>query len=208
MPRKPYTYHYIYKTTNLVNEKFYIGMHSTDDLEDGYVGSGTHLWHSIRKYGKKNFKLTILEFLPDRESLREREKEIVNVDLLKNPLCMNICKGGWGDRYGATFPDRKSSPHSEEHKRRISESNVGKISGVPKSEEHRKKLAEANLGKKQGEETKKKRSESLRKFWKENPEAEEAKQKKSESLKEAWKTRRGKPPEEIGLRESRKNSTT
>lgn len=47
-------YHYIYKTTCTITSKFYIGMHSTDNLEDGYVGSGKRLWYSINKHGKEN----------------------------------------------------------------------------------------------------------------------------------------------------------
>lgn len=90
-------YHFIYKTTNLVNQKYYVGMHSTDDLDDGYIGSGTRLWRSIQYYGRENFIVEILEFLPDRESLREREAKIINEEFLKDPLCMNICKGGYGD---------------------------------------------------------------------------------------------------------------
>ena len=96
MPRKQHDYHYIYKTTNLVNNKFYIGMHSTSNLEDGYIGSGKKLWYSIRKYGRENFKMEILEFLPDRSSLKEREKELVNESLLQDPLCMNLAQGGQG----------------------------------------------------------------------------------------------------------------
>ena len=96
MPRKQHDYHFIYKTTNLVNEKFYIGMHSTSNLEDGYIGSGKRLWYSIKKYGRENFKMEILEFLPDRNSLKEREKEIVNSELLKEELCMNLKEGGEG----------------------------------------------------------------------------------------------------------------
>ena len=53
-PRK---FHFIYKTTCSVNGKYYYGMHSTDDLEDGYIGSGTKLWHSIKKHGLENFKM-------------------------------------------------------------------------------------------------------------------------------------------------------
>lgn len=71
-------------------------MHSTSNLEDGYIGSGKRLWYSIKKYGKENFKFEILEFLPDRSSLREREKELVNEDFLKNPLCLNLGLGGGG----------------------------------------------------------------------------------------------------------------
>lgn len=96
MPRKPKKYHYIYKTTNLVNGKWYIGMHSSDSLEDEYIGSGKMLWYSVKKYGRENFKMEILEFLPDRSSLALRESEIVNMDLLCDPLCMNLMCGGLG----------------------------------------------------------------------------------------------------------------
>lgn len=96
MSRKQKKFNYIYKTTNLLNGKYYIGMHSTDNLNDGYNGSGKKLWYSIKKYGKENFKCEILEFLPDRSSLKEREKELVNIDLLNDLLCMNLMCGGEG----------------------------------------------------------------------------------------------------------------
>ncbi len=96
MPRKEHTYHFIYKTTCTVNNRFYIGMHSTGDLNDGYIGSGEKLRNSVRNYGKENHKMEILEFLPDRKSLAIRESELVNEDLLKNPNCMNLTLGGNG----------------------------------------------------------------------------------------------------------------
>jgi hypothetical protein len=87
-------YHYIYKTICIITNKFYIGMHSTDNLEDGYIGSGKRLWHSINKYGKDNHIKEILEFLPDRKSLSEREREIVDQEMLNEELCMNLIVGG------------------------------------------------------------------------------------------------------------------
>ena len=96
-------YHFIYKTTCKVNGKYYIGMHSTDKLDDGYIGSGTRLWHSIKKHGKENFSIEILEFLPDRESLRLRERKIVNEDLLKDSQCMNLTCGGDGGWFYANL---------------------------------------------------------------------------------------------------------
>jgi hypothetical protein len=96
MGRPQKKYHYIYKTTNLKNGKFYVGMHSSDNLNDGYLGSGTRLRRSIRKNGKENFKIEILEFFPNRLSLSLREKELVNENLLKDPMCMNLKPGGSG----------------------------------------------------------------------------------------------------------------
>jgi hypothetical protein len=94
--RKERKYHYIYKTTCKVTDKFYVGMHSTDNLEDGYMGSGKRLWRSIRKHGIENHEKEVLEFLPNRSSLKKREKEIVNEKFLENPMCMNLMIGGEG----------------------------------------------------------------------------------------------------------------
>ena len=88
-------FHYIYKITRF-DGKYYIGMHSTDNLDDGYFGSGKRLWYSIAKYGKDQHSKEILEFLPDRESLKNREKELVCKELLEDVLCMNLVIGGDG----------------------------------------------------------------------------------------------------------------
>jgi hypothetical protein len=104
--RRERKYHYIYKTACKVTGKFYVGMHSTDNLEDGYMGSGKRLWYSIRKHGKENHEREILEFLPNRSSLKSREKEIVNEKFLEDPLCMNLQIGGGGGFF------------SEEHQRK------------------------------------------------------------------------------------------
>lgn len=108
MPRKQKKYHFIYKTTNKINEKFYVGMHSTDNLNDGYIGSGKRLKRSINKYGKENFKFEILEYLSDRSNLEIREKEIVNEQFLQNSLCMNLMVGGKGGGSGPTEEIRQN----------------------------------------------------------------------------------------------------
>lgn len=96
MARKPHSYHYIYKTTCKINGKYYIGMHSTSNLEDGYIGSGKRLWNSIRNHGRENHEIEILEWFPDRSSLKDREKQLVNESLLQDPMCMNLALGGEG----------------------------------------------------------------------------------------------------------------
>jgi group I intron endonuclease len=89
-------YHFIYKTTNLKNGNFYVGMHSTSNLKDGYLGSGRRLRYSIRKYGIENFKIEYLEFFDNRIDLANREKQLVNEELLKDPMCINLRSGGIG----------------------------------------------------------------------------------------------------------------
>lgn len=96
MARKEKNIHYIYKTTCNVTGRWYIGMHSTYNLEDGYMGSGKTLRRSIRKYGKDNHTKEILEFLENREELAKREREIVNKELILDSKCMNITIGGEG----------------------------------------------------------------------------------------------------------------
>lgn len=90
------TVHYLYKTTCVITGKFYIGIHSTKNLEDGYLGSGKVLKRSISKHGAENHIRDILEFLPCRETLKDTERKIVNETLLADPLCMNLKLGGEG----------------------------------------------------------------------------------------------------------------
>lgn len=89
-------YHYLYRITNKLNGKFYIGMHSTDNLDDGYFGSGKRLKYSISKHGKENHEMEILEHYFSREDLAAREKELVNNEMLEDALCLNLHIGGDG----------------------------------------------------------------------------------------------------------------
>jgi hypothetical protein len=93
---RQHKYHFIYKTTCLITDRYYIGMHSTSNLKDGYIGSGRRLWLSINKHGKENHSFEILEFLPSRLELKAREMAIVNETLLADPMCMNLQLGGGG----------------------------------------------------------------------------------------------------------------
>jgi len=90
-------FHYIYKITRTDGSgKYYIGMHSTDDLNDGYFGSGKLITRAIKKYGKELHSKEILEFLPSRQELKLRERELVNEEIINDPLCMNLQLGGGG----------------------------------------------------------------------------------------------------------------
>lgn len=96
MARKQKTIHYLYKTTCIITGRWYIGMHSTSNMDDGYMGSGKRLRYSIRKYGVDNHIKEILEFFDTREELVNREIEVVNFELIKEDMCMNLVAGGNG----------------------------------------------------------------------------------------------------------------
>lgn len=71
-------YHTVYCTTNKVNGKQYVGIHSTTNLNDGYLGSGTLMQEAIEKYGEKNFSKKILFQCDSREEACWLESIIVN----------------------------------------------------------------------------------------------------------------------------------
>jgi hypothetical protein len=87
-------YFLIYKITNLINEKYYIGRHATKNLNDGYLGSGKGIKNAIAKYGKENFKKEILVFANSAEELWKLEEEIVNKQVLQDPKSYNQTLGG------------------------------------------------------------------------------------------------------------------
>lgn len=90
-------YMFVYQTTNLINGKIYIGQHSTNNLDDGYKGSGTLISKALKKYGKENFNFQIIEFSDSREYLDNLEKKIINdLNSLNNAIGYNIHQGGLG----------------------------------------------------------------------------------------------------------------
>lgn len=92
--------YYIYKITNKINGKYYIGRHSTTNLEDGYMGSGIGIKNAIKKYGKENFTKEIIQFTNNSEELWELEKNIVNDKIISDSMSYNMSYGGKHYLYG------------------------------------------------------------------------------------------------------------
>lgn len=145
-------YYTIYKTTNLVNGKYYIGKHQTENINDTYYGSGKAIKTAIKVYGKHNFKKEILFIFENEVEMNNKEKEIISDDIVKSTLTYNLGIGGEG---GPQFSGRK---HSDETKQKISESSKGKKI----TEETRKKLSNSFKGGVFSEDTKIKMSKSAK----------------------------------------------
>ena len=94
MTKEDKTYHFVYKTTNMINGKYYIGVHNTKNLNDGYLGSGPIILRSIKKYGKDNFKREIIEFCDTAEAAFLLESKLVYVDFVKEQTNYNVALGG------------------------------------------------------------------------------------------------------------------
>ena len=123
-------YHLLYKTTCRVNDRYYIGIHSTDVLEDGYLGSGTIIKSSIAKHGADNHFREIVKLFETRDEAKAAEKLLVSGELLKDHLCMNLKQGGEG---GWDFINenglglRTGAKLSDESKAKISKNRKGNM---------------------------------------------------------------------------------
>ena len=89
-------FYLIYKITNNLNQKFYIGKHETDNLDDDYFGSGKHLKNAQNKYGIENFTKTILFYCANREEMNLLEHCVVTPEFCQREDTYNINEGGDG----------------------------------------------------------------------------------------------------------------
>jgi group I intron endonuclease len=182
-----YTHHIIYQTTNLVNNKIYIGIHSTSDINDGYLGSGNAIKNAVKKHGKENFSREVLYFFDTRQQAEDKEAELVTESFIARQDNYNIKTGGASGCLHSTETRQKISEamkgkdRPEEIRQKISQSKLGK-KRPPRSKEWSEKIGKANKGRTPSEETRRKISEASkgRTF------SEEARRKMSEA-------RKGKP---------------
>lgn len=193
-------YYFIYETVNIINGKKYRGYHSTKNIDDGYIGSGSAIKSAINKYGKENFIRIILEFCDSLDSVIIREKFYVNEEWVKDRNNYNLTTGGKKIRqteyskkelgiilknkyylgeinlFGKKFGD-KSTP--------LSKSTKDKISKTLK--EKWKNIEHPNKGKSPINKGKKNLYPAWNKGLKTGPMSEEEKEKRSNTLKERYK---------------------
>lgn len=140
-------FYYIYLTTNLINNKKYIGKH-LGLLNDEYLGSGILIRQAIEKYGKENFKKEILYIAKDEEELNIKEKYYISYyNAVEDSNFYNIADGGQGG-----YVTKGYSPEQRKNTNK-------KISESLKGEKH------PQYGKSLNDEQKEKIKNSLKKYW-------------------------------------------
>lgn len=179
----------IYRTTNLINGKTYIGQHKYTKLNDDYIGSGILLRRAIEKYGKENFVKEILySNIQYKETADDVERFAITKERALGKAEYNIADGGNGGnlgekvnkkisetlkskRYEPWNKGKKIGPNSEESNRKRSEANKGKIrseearqhyldAAKNRTQEHWEKIRQGRLGKNHTTETRMKMSEN------------------------------------------------
>ena len=111
--------YYIYITTNLINQKRYIGKHH-GELDDDYLGSGTLLKRAIEKYGKQNFKKDILYISQSDQENSLKEKEFIKAfNATIDPSFYNIHEGGDGGNTIAGYTPEQSIAYKKKISERV-----------------------------------------------------------------------------------------
>lgn len=162
-------YGYIYKTTNLINNKNYIGQHKSK-IFDSYKGSGIKIKKAMKKYGVENFKTEILVWCESKEELNKQEIKLIKEYREKGEAQYNLSDGGEGS-LGIILKGKDNpfygNTHSEEVKNKLSyyaKKRTGKNNpfyGKKMTKEHLEKTR--RTGSKQSKETRDKISKSLSK---------------------------------------------
>ncbi len=146
----------VYKITNLINSKIYIGVHKTDNLNDRYMGSGNNIIRAIKKYGKENFKKEYLAIFENEIDMFKMESMLVNDEFIKNEYSYNIKNGGLGSW---KYVNDNLSDDYKKSKGEWLGLNFGSIGGSWDNKELRLKILESipydkrkKIGKKLGDE--------------------------------------------------------
>lgn len=173
-------FYYLYEIRNNLNDKIYIGVHKTKNMNDCYMGSGKIILSAIQKYGIENFTKTILETFETAEDMYARELEVVTEDFLLRADVYNLRRGGTG---GFDYINNSGiikfggKRHTSEAKDKIRKSNTGRkltqeaITKIKKNNEvtnesRGNKVSNALSGKPKTHEHNRNVSISISKWWK------------------------------------------
>lgn len=170
----------IYKITNTINNKIYIGLTSKDVNKriSKHIMNKTYIGKALKKYGTRFFDVSVIDVSDTFDTIKEKEKYWIKFYGCKSPNGYNLTDGGDG-RVGFKITDETRQKMSKAHK------------GKKISLECREKLRRANLGHKHTEETKLKMGRPGSKH------TEETKRKMSEAKKGRISPNKGKKTSEV-----------
>jgi len=162
-------YNYVYIIENNKNAKIYVGVHKTDNLADGYMGSGLALKRAQNKYGIENFEKTIITFFDTYKEALELEESIVNKEFVLDENTYNLHIGGFHWEGGSkTLFEKMSNAQKLRFKDKKAREYISKnFKKCWESDEYRKMMDEkvySNLDRN------KKIGKGKRKWIKEHPE--------------------------------------
>ena len=87
---------YVYRVTNLINGRTHIGQHKKRFFDKNYYGSGLLISREVKKYGKRNFKIEILDWAKTIDQLNELETKYIAKEKTLNENCINLSDGALG----------------------------------------------------------------------------------------------------------------
>lgn len=182
-------FHFVYLTSRLGTNYYYIGVHSTDNMLDGYIGSGYHLRNAVNKYGYENFARCVIKYFDTHEEALKYENKILTEKVLNDRYCYNIQHGGKGSK--------------EEHLMSTREKISEALRGRKLTEKQIEILRKSNTGRKKSLETKRKISETLKKkdmgqYNRGRVQSQGEKIKRSLSIKKSYSEGRIKRPDNRG----------
>lgn len=150
-------YYFVYKITNCINNHYYIGVHQTSDINDGYMGSGTRLHNAYKKYGIENFKRDIIMFFDKPTDMYDLERFLITPKEVHDDNCYNVKVGGYGG-WDYAIKQRTKETFSKISKTRIEKGYKSPMLGKHHTEETKNKLR-----KPKSDDVKQKMSESAKK---------------------------------------------
>ena len=174
LKNKENKWNFTYKIINLINNKYYYGCHSTNNLYDNYFGSGKLLCLAIEKYGIENFKMKLLENFKTAKDMYKAEEKLISDKDINSNNCYNLKYGGFGGSekgrlMSNNFKNKmsislkgnnnaKGYKHTKEAKEKISKSLKGnkRALNMTHSYKTKKRIRDSHIGKKHKKEDREK----------------------------------------------------
>lgn len=164
------SFNFVYLTTNLINGKQYIGDHTTDNIDDGYLGSGKYFLRALKHFQKEKFNRQILEFFESKEDAFAAQEKYICMYNTLSPNGYNISPKGGLHVKGCHSDDTRKLMSQKQQGKKLSEKHINNLKKAwekrkiekPVSEETKEKISKGNKNKIVSKEAREKISNSLK----------------------------------------------